>query len=249
MAGEAPDVQGNDSGSQSDTAETYNEQFTEMINRFMTWATQNGFDLATNLRDEVRRIMNRYSVDTNDYSALGKFEIPEPIGIYSLLFREDKFEKYFLMQVDPRAFDFVSLSIFAWDRGYRVSSALGGKHGEFSFHTDGRAIDVPTNGLSADQIDSMRRDFSRLGLRIYDETDKKNWTPDTTGFHLHVDTATTAEIIERKAASKAGLSRADLGLGTSWPLLQRTAPLTSSVGGGVGETRSQRVRGPIDPKP
>ena len=55
------------------------------------------------------------------------------------------------------------------------------------------------------------------GIRIYDETDKSKWTENTTGYHLHADTGTIDEVIERQSASRQGLSREDIGLSPMWP--------------------------------
>src|ERR1700722_4263920 len=136
-----------------------------------------------------------------------------------------------LIKVDPRSFDFADLLIFAIDRGYgaRITSGLGGRHGVMSFHTDGRAEDLTTGAipdkdprfvikaLSKDEITAMRRAFASVGVRCYDETDRRNWTPETTGYHLHFDTGTAAEVIERQRVSRSGGTRSDLGMGSSRP--------------------------------
>jgi hypothetical protein len=137
-----------------------------------------------------------------------------------------------LIKVDPRSFDFADLLIFAIDRGYgaRVSSTLGGRHGVMSFHTDGRAADLTTGAipdkdpryvikaLSKDEINAMRRAFESVGVRCYDETDRRNWTQETTGYHLHFDTGTNREVIDRQRVGRSGGTRSDLGIGESWPL-------------------------------
>jgi hypothetical protein len=131
-----------------------------------------------------------------------------------------------LVRVDPRSFDFADLLTFAIDRGYgsRVSATLGGDHGVLSFHYDGRAIDIRTGeiskeikALSKEEIGAIRLAFKSVGVRCYDETDRSKWTDKTTGYHLHFDTATSSEVISRTRVKNSGGTRADLGIGDSWP--------------------------------
>jgi len=200
----------------------YAQQLQEMLDRFNAWLDASGFDRATNLDEEVNKIIDGYRVATGDFSGLDDFKMPSATGPYSLLERDESLQFRLTDPVDPRAFDFVKLEIFAWDRGYRVTASIEGTHGEFSFHTDGRAVDISVAGLTANQIADMRNEFALHGIRVYDETDKSKWTENTTGFHLHVDTGTLDEVIERTEARKEGLSREDIGLSPSWPLRVRT---------------------------
>jgi hypothetical protein len=125
----------------------------------------------------------------------------------------------YLVRVDPRSFDFANLLIFAYDRGYKVTSTIGnpGEHGDLSFHYDGRAIDIQTKGLSKQRIEYIRNEFARLGVRCYDETIRSNWTEHTTGYHLHFDTATQEEVNQRWQLGRHGGTRIDLGIGDGWP--------------------------------
>ncbi|MGO6859799.1 hypothetical protein ACCS99_20020 [Rhizobium ruizarguesonis] len=227
--GSAEGAAGSEDSEDADS-DAYADQFAEMASRFSVWANGNGFDLATNLREEASRIVERYRIQAGDFSVQETFTIPAQTKLRSLLDRAAVSDYHLGAPIDPRAFDFVKLDIFAWDRGYRVTSSSGGRHGSFSFHTDGRAIDVGTNGKSTAEIEAMRQEFRRYGLRIYDETDSRNWTANTTGFHLHVDTGTQEEVVERTRAGRNGLTREDLGLGASWPLRERAA------GGGPAAT-------------
>jgi hypothetical protein len=195
----------------------YAQQLEEMLDRFNAWLDASGFDRATNLDEEVNRIIDGYRVATGDLSGLDDFKMPSSSGPYGLFDRNEGSEYRLMDPVDPRAFDYVKLEIFAWDRGYRVTASTEGTHGEFSFHTDGRAIDVSVQGMSANQIEKMKEDFSLHGIRIYDESDKSKWTENTTGYHLHADTGTVDEVIERQRASREGLSREDIGLSPTWP--------------------------------
>ena len=225
-------VESDESGDQSSDSESgsgFAGQFSEMANRFSVWASANGFDLATSFRDEVRRIIDRYRVQAGDFSGLDTMVVPPKGKSPGLLDREAISDYRLGSAIDPRAFDFVKLDIFAWDRGYRVTSSVGGTHGTFSFHTDGRAIDVGTAGDSPQQIEAKRNEFTRFGLRIYDETDTSNWTSNTTGFHLHIDTGTHEEVVERHDASDNGLTREDLGIGSHWPLRSRWVPTPPSL--------------------
>jgi hypothetical protein len=217
--------EGGDDSDESRDKESYDKQFQEMLDRFNDWADANGFERATNLDQEVQRIIDKYRIETGDLSGLDEFKVPQPSEKYSLLDRPQTSPYHVGDPVDPRAFDFVKLEIFAWDRGYKVTASTGGQHGEFSFHTDGRAIDVSVAGKTPAEIQAMRQEFSDHGIRIYDETDKSKWTENTTGFHLHVDTGTREEVIERTEAKQNGWTREDLGLGRSWPLRERPSSL------------------------
>lgn len=177
-------------------------------------------DRATGLRDEVDRIVQRYRVQSGDYS-VRRIELPQSVGQFGILPRAPGNRSNVAQPIDPRAFDFVLLEIFAWDRGYKVTASLGGRHGRFSFHGDGRAIDVSVTGRTPLQIDAMRKEFQSYGVRIYDETDKRNWTSNTTGYHLHLDTGTQGEVVERKRANQRGQTRENLGIGPGWPLRLR----------------------------
>ena len=207
--------------STSDDSDDTARQFNEMKERFPTSMSAKDFDKATNLDDAVNEIMMRYAINTGDYSdldvKLAALKGPTILPQFD--------NKPFLMdKVDPRAFDVFKLELFSLDRGYKINSGVGDKrtaHGEFSFHYDGRAIDIGVKGLNQNQISAIIKAFSDIGVRTYDETQKKNWTSHTTGYHLHFDTGTAAEIRERTAASKKNLTRDDLGLGHDWPLRQR----------------------------
>ena len=105
---------------------------------------------------------------------------------------------FHVVQIDPRSFDFADLLIFAYDRGwsydqgrevYRVTSTTGDRHGELSFHYDGRAIDIGAAELSSPQKSYIENEFARVGVRLYDETIAKNKTAQTSGPCLHFDTA------------------------------------------------------------
>jgi hypothetical protein len=133
-------------------------------------------------------------------------------------------EFFHAVKISPTAFEFANLLIVAYHnvgyhQGYVVSSTIGepGEHGSTSFHYDGRAIDVRTNGLSKQEIKQIRELFASLGVRCYDETVKENWTEHTTGYHLHFDTATRSEVIQRMQIKRFGGTRLDLGIGDGWP--------------------------------
>lgn len=208
--------------------EQYQKEFQDMQDKFQEWLNSKDFDRSTDLKGEVERIIDHYRINTGDFEdASTKLKL-DTGNRYSLTDeatggRESPF--HVGDRVDPRAFDYTNLLILAYDRGLsdRVTSTIGekGEHSETSFHYDGRAIDIRTGGLSKEQIDSIRNEFARYGVRCYDETDKSNWTEKTTGYHLHFDTATRGEVIERTEWKSEGGTRIELGIGDGWPLRRR----------------------------
>lgn len=120
-----------------------------MGDRFNEWMEKEGFERPLGLHEEVERIIERYKIEAGELD-LEKLEF-HSVERYSLFGSATGANEpgYRLTErVDPRAYDFIDLSTLAYDRGWgdRINATLGGTHGTFSFHYDGRAMDLKTHG-------------------------------------------------------------------------------------------------------
>jgi hypothetical protein len=183
----------------------------------------------SNLQIEVNAIIRHYQYNLHHVPDLASTLKP-PTENFSQLIEAATGRRstnvFHVVRIDPRSFDFADLLMFAYDRGwsydrgrevYRVTSTISDRHGEFSFHYDGRAIDIGAAGLSPSQKSNIENEFAKVGVRLYDETIEKNKTSETSGPCLHFDTATGREIVERKQQRMRGGTRTGLGVGDGWP--------------------------------
>lgn len=186
-------------------------------------------------REDVQKARDKQSIE--NYASLDNDVEFKGVSRYSIRKSEPDSPTLF-SDVDDQAFVYQDLETFARERGYKTTDSIGEGHGEFSFHTDGRAIDVSTKGpdgkqLPRSEIEAMKADFRRHGLYVYDETLPENRTSNTTGPHLHVDNRTPAEHRERSSARRYNekidyegaygprATRVDLGLTKEWPPRRR----------------------------
>lgn len=181
-------------------------------------------------REEVKTIRTRDSLRAGGDGGIENMEWSGKEK-WSVAGTEKKASLY--ADMDARSWDFLGIDTFARDRGYKpnasVGGTIGGEHAVFSMHADGRAEDIlvkDENGkmLPPETIQAMKNEFRKYGLFVFDETDKKNATEHTTGYHLHVDSRQPDEHRERNNAAdfnkhhKEGQkTRADLGLEAHWP--------------------------------
>ena len=98
----------------------YNQQLQEMLDRFNAWLDASGFARATDLDEEVNRIIDGYRVATGDLSGLDDFKMPSASGPYGLFDRDQGSEFRLMDPIDPRAFDYVKLE------DIRLGSRLSG---------------------------------------------------------------------------------------------------------------------------
>ena len=75
------------------------------------------------------------------------------------------------------------LSAFAQQRGFHVTSAMGGHHLGWA-HKAGRAVDVRTRDHTRAQVNAFIRDARRHGITVFDERGGGNraWS----GPHVHL---------------------------------------------------------------
>jgi hypothetical protein len=183
----------------------------------------------SNLQVEVNAIVRHYQYNLHQVPDLASTLKP-PTENFSQLIEAATGGRstnvFHVVRIDPRSFDFADLLMFAYDRGwsydrgrevYQVTSTISDRHRPFSFHYDGRAIDIGAAGLSPTQKSYIENEFARVGVRLYDETIEKNKTPETSGPCLHFDTATGRELMERKQVGLRKGTRIDLGVGDGWP--------------------------------
>lgn len=204
----------------------YDTELEKLQDDFKEWVKSTGFEAPRNLTREAEAVSAKWRREQG---------LPESVPDLSENFLRPAIgsqsqpaylrEINLLPKVDPRSTDFMKLAIVATDRGWRVTGMIDGRkaHGEFSFHYDGRAIDVSVKGKTRSEIDAFIADMNGFGVRVHDETLAKNVTARTTGPHLHLDTGTRHEVRERIAQPK-GARRVDLGLSDDWPGTMRGRP-------------------------
>ena len=204
----------------------YGTAIEKLQDEFKEWATTAGFEASHNLSEEAEEIVAKWRREQG---------LPESIPEMSENFLRPTIgsqlqppylrEINLLPKIDPRSTDFMKLATIATDRGWHITGLIDGRkvHGEFSFHYDGRAIDVSVKGKSRMEIEAFTAEMEGLGVRVHDETLAKNVTARTTGPHLHLDTGTRDEVRERIAQPK-GARRVDLGLSDDWPGIRRAVP-------------------------
>ena len=211
------------------------DQYESLLKRLATGSTRPlstdvlNLQKKSNLQVEVNAIIRHYQSNLHQVPDLASTLKPPTENFFQLIEAATGSRStgvFHVVQIDPRSFDFADLLMFAYDRGwsydqgrevYRVTSTTGDRHGLFSFHYDGRAIDIGADGLSPSQKSYIENEFAKVGVRLYDETIEKNKTKETSGLCLHFDTATGRELVERKQVRLRSGTRIDLGVGDGWP--------------------------------
>jgi hypothetical protein len=138
---------------------------------FRDWMKDHGFEMASGDRDPDS---DRHERGTE----------------YHLLDETDTRTSPFGLGVDTSRLsehtEWIGLAGFVYGQGFIVTSTTGGKHNAGSLHYLGRAVDVRTKDMSAEEIRDFIDEAQNAGIHVRDERDRPEGQQEWEGGHLHL---------------------------------------------------------------